>query len=117
MAQTTLFVYGTLKRGMSHHYRLAEQDFVGAVQTLPRYRLFACGWHPGLVEASQDGVAVCGELWRVDERTLAELDRFEGDELFERRPIAIENCAEEVLAYFYKGDLSECQDCGTNWLS
>jgi gamma-glutamylcyclotransferase (GGCT)/AIG2-like uncharacterized protein YtfP len=115
MAQTTLFVYGTLKRGMSHHHRLAGQEFLGAVQTLPRYRLYACGWHPGLVEVGEDGVAVQGELWRVDERTLAELDRFEGDELFERRPIAVAHSAEEVLAYFYRGDVRQLQDCGTSW--
>jgi gamma-glutamylaminecyclotransferase len=117
MAQTILFLYGTLKRGMSHHHRVAGQEFLGAVRTLPRYRLYACGWHPALVDVAEAGAAVYGELWRVDERTLAELDRFEGDELFERRPIAVENCDQEVLAYFYIGDLKQCQDCGTSWPS
>ena len=78
MALTTLFVYGTLKSGMSHNHRMAGQELIGSFRTLPRYRLYACGWHPGLVETAEGGVAVEGELWRVDDQALAELDRFEG---------------------------------------
>jgi len=116
MALTTLFVYGTLKSGMSHNHRMTGQELIGSFRTLPRYRLYACGWHPGLVEAPESGVAVEGELWRVDDRTLAELDRFEGEELFERRPIAVAGFTEPVLAYFYLGDLAQARECGARWL-
>lgn len=113
MALTTLFVYGTLKTGMPYHHYLAGQELIAATRTLPRYRLYACGWHPALEEVTEGGVAVAGEVWRVDERALAELDRFEGEQ-FERRPIAVDGFPEAV-AYYYLGDLTGCRECGSSW--
>ena len=46
--------------------------------TVPIYRLHGLGWHPGLVIDKESGLAVKGELWAVDERTLAMLDEYEG---------------------------------------
>jgi gamma-glutamylcyclotransferase (GGCT)/AIG2-like uncharacterized protein YtfP len=114
MNSILLFVYGTLQRGMSHHHLLNGQEFVRAARTLPRYRLYNCGWFPALVEAA-DGVAVEGELWRTSQNVLPQLDRYEdAPHLFVRRPIAIDG-DEPAFAYIYVGSMDQCRDCGTRW--
>lgn len=74
----TVFVYGTLKRGGSNHAFLAGQQFLGAVRTVPGVTLYSLGEYPGMVRAPGDTDGVTGELWRVDDDCLAELDRLEG---------------------------------------
>jgi gamma-glutamylcyclotransferase (GGCT)/AIG2-like uncharacterized protein YtfP len=83
---TTVFVYGTLKRGGSNHVFLEGQKFLGAARTQPGFTLYSLGDYPGMVRAPADTAGVTGELWAVDEAGLAELDRLEGlDEgLYER---------------------------------
>jgi gamma-glutamylaminecyclotransferase len=118
MAGTLIFVYGTLKRGGRSHSFLAGQEFVGAVQTLPYYRLYDCGPYPCLVEDRSHGVAVQGEVWRVDEATLQRLDAYEGvPELYQRRTIELSGGTSPVLAYYYQGDVSANADCGACWSS
>ena len=106
-----LFVYGTLKRGLSNHAFLAGQEFVGQGRTLPRYRLYHCGPYPGLVTVLEGGIAVEGEVWRVDEPTLRRLDEFE--ERFDRREIPLEGYPEPVFAYFYIKDVSGFAECAS----
>ena len=113
--KTLFFLYGTLKRGYHNHHLMDGQEYVGPVQTLPRYRLLDSGSYPCLVDDGA-GVAVRGELWRVDEAALARLDRFEEvGHTFERRGVALEGVAEAVFAYFYRGDPSTYADCGEEW--
>jgi len=115
VARTLLFVYGTLKRGCCNQHRLAGQGFVAAARTLPLYRLYRIDWHPGLV-ATEPGIAVEGELWSVDERTLRQLDEYEGvPEWFDRRPVRLAGNVERAEAYFYQGDVSGKDDCGSVW--
>lgn len=113
-----VFVYGTLKRGGRLHEHIEEQQFLGAARTTTRCRLFRLGWYPGLVEDS-GGVSVAGEVWDVDNATLAVLDEIEGvDEgLYERRPIHLQPPfdREDVVTYYYLGDVAECSDCGAAW--
>ena len=47
---TTLFLYGTLKRGQRNHHFLAGAECLGAARSLSRYRLVEVGPFPGLVE-------------------------------------------------------------------
>ena len=112
-----LFVYGTLQSGKRNHRAyLAGQRSLGPARTPPRYRLYDLGSYPGLVECD-DGVSVEGELWDVDEACLARVDVLEdvaGGE-YERRVIALEEPATEALAYFYKGGVAGCRDCGRLW--
>src|SRR5437868_520360 len=74
MATSTLFLYGTLKRGHPSNALIAGQEFLGEVQTAPHYRLYDSGPFPCLVEDRPRGVAVRGEIWRVDDGLLAKLD-------------------------------------------
>jgi len=116
MPKINLFVYGTLKRGQRNHRLLAGQEFVDSAHTLPGYRLYYSGSYPCLVEDAINGAAVAGEIWRVDESCLTQLDRLEGaPALFRRAPIEVEEFTEAVSAYFYNGDVTGWRDCGTVW--
>lgn len=70
-----VFVYGTLRRGGSNHFRMAQARFVaeGAVYG----GLYRIDWYPGLVVDENSG-AVKGEVFMADAGTIAELDDFEG---------------------------------------
>ena len=115
---TILFIYGTLKRGDCRHSALAGQTFVGEARTAPRYRLYNIGSYPGLVEAT-DGIAIEGELWRIDEACLARLDEVEGvDEgLYERRGIQLAEpqVDSSVQSYFFLQSPTGLADCGPCW--
>jgi len=116
MAKTSVFVYGTLKRGQRSHRHMDGQEFLGEAWTRPRYRLYDRGPYPCLVEDRGRGVGVHGEVWRVDEEALQRLDEWEGvPDLFTRREIALESFAGSVVAYFYNGDLSGFKDSGCHW--
>ena len=111
---TILFVYGTLKRGQLRHDLLAGAEFLGEARTLPHYHLFDLRAYPGLVPAIDDGTAVEGELWRVDEAKLRRLDEYEGA-LFRRERVSLASVSEPVDCYFYTGSLGDARDCGAFW--
>lgn len=119
-----VFVYGTLMRGECRHEALAGQTFVGRATTQPHYRLYNCGSYPALVEvAAGSGNRIEGEVWRISAGCLARLDEIEGvaEGLYERGPVALEvspvgnQVDEQVVAYFYRQDVSEFEDLGTGW--
>jgi gamma-glutamylcyclotransferase (GGCT)/AIG2-like uncharacterized protein YtfP len=70
-----VFVYGALRRGAAHAWRMAAGKFVGAGRV--RGRLYAIDWYPGVV-VDEEGGTVVGEVHRVDAQLRAELDEFEG---------------------------------------
>lgn len=113
-----LFVYGTLKRGHRLHAHLAGQKYLGEGQTRPEFRLLNCGWFPALVESS-DGRSIRGEVWEVDETTLARLDEVEdvAGGLYERRLIRLRPPFDGVstIAYVYRQDTTGMPDCGDEW--
>jgi len=90
-----LFVYGTLRSGAVNHQVLTQHvarggaRFERLVSTLPRYDLVDLGAYPALLPTGT--LAVHGELWIVDDRALAALDRFEGaPDLYRRTEIELE---------------------------
>jgi gamma-glutamylaminecyclotransferase len=123
--KTSVFFYGTLKRGQRSHHLLRDQEFLGEAKTLPRYRLYDCGQHPALVDDPRNGIAIHGEIWRVNDETLEKLDAYEGvPDYFSRRPILLEgergvlmhpSPDSEVQAYFFNGDVSSLKDVGDRW--
>ena len=124
--KTHVFVYGTLKRGYAFHYALENQTFVGEATTTADYRMYSLGDYPGLIEVEPGcGVHVRGEVYRVDQNCLQQLDRIEGVDqgLYERKEIRFSSPldlpsfppGESTLAYFYLGDLVGCTDCGDYW--
>jgi len=73
--RTRVFVYGTLLVGESNHRYLASARLVAEARTQPAFTLHDLGAFPGLVAGGSHAVA--GEVYAVDEPTLAALDRLE----------------------------------------
>ena len=113
---TLLFVYGTLKRGLSNHHFLAGQRFVGEAKTQPIYRIHHLGWHPGMVEMGEGGLEVEGEIFEVDEASLSRMDAFEEvPEHFVRRTVRLQGELEGVDAYFYNRTLQGNEAVSNRW--
>jgi gamma-glutamylcyclotransferase (GGCT)/AIG2-like uncharacterized protein YtfP len=76
-----IFVYGTLKRGYWNNDLLADAEFVGEAMTVEEFQMRDIGF-PLLIEPkskrARDRGRVKGEIFNVNERTLATLDRLEG---------------------------------------
>jgi allophanate hydrolase len=73
----TFLIYGTFMRGQPGHANLDGAEYVEAVETAPRYRLWEIdGRWPALVEAD-DGVAIAGELYEISPAHLATLGEIE----------------------------------------
>lgn len=111
-----VFVYGTLKKGLYNYRRFLEPAeargkavFVGAAKTAsadfhlvvdPEYFV------PCVYRAPDgDGYQIPGELFRVDDDTLRELDRLEG---VEHRWYLREQVQVELLDGAAKGEVVSC---------
>ncbi|MDH4444114.1 MAG: gamma-glutamylcyclotransferase [Akkermansiaceae bacterium] len=70
-----VFVYGTLRRGGSNHFRMAGAAFVAAGSIIGR--MYRIDWYPGLI-LDPSGYEIQGEIYQVDGPMLAALDVFEG---------------------------------------
>jgi gamma-glutamylcyclotransferase (GGCT)/AIG2-like uncharacterized protein YtfP len=75
-----VFVYGTLKRRYPNNPLLKGSEFMGEAVTAPTYKMMTCK----MVEASfpvimpdPSGKQVAGEIYAVDDATLARLDQLE----------------------------------------
>ena len=74
MNTNPVFVYGTLRKGGSNHFRMSGTDFVGGGKISGR--MYRIDWYPALLCGGE--ASVKGELYRVSDSTLEALDRFEG---------------------------------------
>lgn len=96
-SRTLVFVYGTLLTGESNHRFLHGAHLVGAATTPPAFRLHDLGAFPGLVRGGEHAVA--GEVYAVDEVTLASLDRLEDHPRFYRRTSIVLADGAQVQTY------------------
>jgi gamma-glutamylaminecyclotransferase len=78
-----VFVYGTLRQDEVNHDLLAQARFVAEGRTEPCFELFDLGAFPAMSAGGE--TAVLGEVYAVDEATLARLDRLEGHPSFYQR--------------------------------
>lgn len=91
-----VFVYGTLKTGFPYHETgLGGQAFIGRCRTRVAFPLVIGGrwFSPILIAEPGVGKPVLGEVFAVDDQTLAYLDQLEGTHLpigYERIEIAVE---------------------------
>ena len=106
---TTIFVYGTLKRGGRSRFMLKGAEFLREAITLPQFALFHNGTYPCMVSGSS---AVSGELWRVDSKMLAELDHFEGVHTgwYRRESITLAD-GSAAYAYIFQQPVDNLQPC------
>jgi AGZA family xanthine/uracil permease-like MFS transporter len=84
-----LFVNGTLMRGLKLHSNLAGAEFLEACSTAPRYRIYSiANVHPGMFEVGpgEDGISVPGELYRVPDDILDQVEAGEPPDLY-RGPV------------------------------
>ena len=114
----TIFVYGSLKRGYVLHHLLDGQQFLSEAKTDPVYRLFDLGSYPGLVEWPS-GLAISGEVYRVDVECLCRLDEAEGvaERHYVRRNVQLQTKIDndDVQAWFWLGSVRDKRDCGAEW--
>ena len=95
--QHLVFVYGTLRQDEVNHDLLVQARFVEEGRTEPCFELFDLGAFPAM---SADGqTAVLGEVYAVDDATLARLDRLEGHPSFYQRTQIRLDDGQEVQAY------------------
>ena len=84
-----LFVYGTLMRGESNHRYLKSARFERAAATRAEFALADFGDYPAIVRPGS--CAITGELYEIDEATLARVDELEEvPEFYERCEIVLE---------------------------
>lgn len=115
---TRLFVYGTLKSGLSNHGWMRGQTFLGRAVTAPRYRMHDLGGYPGMVETGV-GVPIEGEVWEVDAACLRRLDVLEGvaEGEYALTPIELDGewQGRGVMGYLYLKPVTGRRDAGTCW--
>jgi gamma-glutamylcyclotransferase (GGCT)/AIG2-like uncharacterized protein YtfP len=91
---TTLFVYGTLMRGLGNHRLLEQQRFLGRARTLHPHLLLQAGVpfvHPTLPST----LPVQGEVYEVTPEALARIDSLEGHpDWYARTPIEVQLLAD-----------------------
>lgn len=93
-----LFVYGSLMRGQAEHRLLGAARALGGCRTAEGFALLDLGEYPALVEGEG---SVAGELYEIDDATLARLDEYEDHPtLFERVVIALDDGSTAVT---YRG--------------
>ena len=70
-----VFVYGTLKREGSNNPLLAGSEFLGEAVTVAAYKMIAASFP--VIMPDPNGRPVAGEVYSVDDATLARLDQLE----------------------------------------
>jgi gamma-glutamylaminecyclotransferase len=94
-----LFVYGTLRRGGSNHFRMAGARFMAAGTV--RGRIYQIDWFPGLIlDAAAGGVR--GEVFAADARLIAQLDAFEGTDYRRVRAVVTTDDGESIDAWLWE---------------
>lgn len=100
-----VFVYGTLKAGLSNHGCLEGASFVGQGVSVKPFRMVNGGF-PAVLNTNQ-GHNVSGEVYAVDEAILRRLDRLEGyPDMFSRieTPVDIEDTGIQQACWMYIGN-------------
>ena len=75
-SDTLVFVYGSLKNGFHNHSLLASSEFISIHLTDTNFTLVDLGMFPAVL--NQGTTAIQGEIYRINEMTLSELDKLEG---------------------------------------
>ena len=101
------FICGSALRGQPDHPNLQGATFVCTAKTLPKYRLHAIkdGWHPGIYEVAEGGIAIPGEIYEMSSAQYEYLLANEPPDMYES-PIELDT-GEAVSAMLYPQELSQ----------
>ena len=80
-----VFVYGTLKKEHSNHYLLENSTYIGTGQSLSKFEMVNLGGFPAVLYNSDTGYKLSGELYKINSKTLKDLDILEGNGRFYER--------------------------------
>lgn len=97
-----VFVYGTLRKGLSWNHLLSTSKFLGEAKTKNKYALYA-ETIPYVIE-DKEVSQIAGEVYEVDNETLQKLDQLEGHPNWYRRKeieIMLNNSLILAWIYFY----------------
>lgn len=85
MGKSLVFVYGTLKSGYRANYKLESADYLGPALTPPMFKMFGKLAGFPMISVFEPGHSVLGEVYRANDQTMMELDRYEGVPHFYKR--------------------------------
>ncbi len=88
--KTFIFVYGTLRQNYHNHAYLDTANFLGEAKTQDKFVMHFNGSIP-FVSESQSISQIVGEVYEVDESTLARLDELEGCYPISNNPIRFDS--------------------------
>ena len=101
-----VFVYGTLRRGGSNHFRMDGAEFVGFGSI--RGRIYRFDWYPGLV-VDDSGDEIIGEVYAVSPQQMTDLDFFEGISAgeiegseYRRTRVKVSGCGDPLEAWVWE---------------
>lgn len=104
-------VYGTLKYGYSNYHRyLGDSTYIGSGTTKNKYPLIIKGL-PYLINKKGVGHNVIVDVFRINDDTLARLDKLEGHpNWYERKQVQINVEKEEVKCWVYFNNREKDED-------
>jgi gamma-glutamylcyclotransferase len=88
--KTIIFVYGTLRQNYHNHAYLNTANFLGEAKTQDKFVMHFNGRIP-FVSESQSISQIMGEVYEVDDLTLARLDELEGCYPISNNPIRFDS--------------------------
>lgn len=98
MKKYYVFTYGTLMKGERNHHLISDDDYIDK-GVINGFKMFNLGTYPGI---SSGMGSVLGELYLVDETTLAKIDELEEEgSLYVRRMTKVYTSDLEYDAYVY----------------
>lgn len=96
-----IFVYGTLRTGHSNHHLLKDAKNYGAGSTVENYAMYLASGYP-YVNSYEPRYPIVGELFGVDDSTLALLDKMEGHPRhYERKETQVTVEGKQYTAWMY----------------
>lgn len=91
-----VFVYGTLKRGIHNHRLLETSDFIGEAYTVDTFRMYQTGFPVLFLSDDPNARSVFGEVYDVNDETLARLDQLESEgRMYDRKKVNVQLIADE----------------------
>lgn len=104
---TKVFVYGTLKRAYHNNRYLKGSRFLGEALTVDNFDMLDVGFPVLLPQRGDVAYPVKGELYEIDDTTLKNLDRLEGEgRMYQRQTrtvLSMDDPITGVHAYIYVG--------------